>query len=72
MLKKTKNKKGKTIVFIVEEDESESKSEELDDESLALLTRNFSKILKQIAQRNGSKGNRSQNNRAYQAENVKS
>lgn len=71
VLKKDENKKGKSIAFIVEETESGSASDELEEESLALLTRNFSKILKRITQRNGARGSRPQNNWSNQSDNTK-
>ncbi|MEQ5248926.1 hypothetical protein, partial [Escherichia coli] len=45
-------KRGKNVAFIAEECEFEEECDELDDESLAMITRNFTKILKQINQRN--------------------
>lgn len=41
-------KEGKSMTFVVEKQDSSSKPKELDDETLALITKNFSKILKQI------------------------
>ncbi|XP_031131850.1 uncharacterized protein LOC116033235 [Ipomoea triloba] len=46
------SKRGKNVAFIAEECDSEEECEELDDESVAMITRNFTKILKQINRRN--------------------
>ncbi|XP_031108661.1 uncharacterized protein LOC116013148 [Ipomoea triloba] len=56
------SKRGKNVAFIAEECDSGEECEELDDESVAMITRNFTKILKQINRRN--RGGKNQQNRS--------
>lgn len=48
--------KGKSFAFLAEEQDIGSEIEEHDEETLALITKNFTKILKQISQRNRGRG----------------
>ncbi|XP_031091039.1 uncharacterized protein LOC115996034 [Ipomoea triloba] len=54
-------KRGKNVAFLAEKCDSEEECKELDDESVAMITRNFTKILKQINRRN--RGGKNQQNR---------
>ncbi|XP_019179849.1 PREDICTED: uncharacterized protein LOC109175046 [Ipomoea nil] len=53
------SKKGKSVAFVAEADR-ESDTDEIDDEALALLTKNFKKILKGINRRSQGQPNRTQ------------
>lgn len=59
------NKRGKNLAFLVEGGDLEEEIEDLDDEAVAMITRNFSKILKQINRSN--KGGKSQVNHTNNA-----
>ncbi|XP_031106191.1 uncharacterized protein LOC116010828 [Ipomoea triloba] len=56
------SKKWKNVAFIAEGCDSDEEIEELDDEAVAMITRNFTKILKQINRRN--RGGKNQTNRS--------
>lgn len=60
-------KKGNSIAFSVEA-EIESDNDDIDDETLTLLTKNFNKILKGINRRNQGQTGRSQGNHTGQTD----
>lgn len=43
-----KSKKGKSVAFLAEEQDYGIELEDIEDETLVLMTKDFSKILKQI------------------------
>ncbi|XP_031090976.1 uncharacterized protein LOC115995973 [Ipomoea triloba] len=51
-IQENNNKKGKNVAFIAERCDLKEEIEDLDDETIVMITRNFSKILKQINRKN--------------------
>lgn len=55
------NKKEKNITFVVQEQDPESDPDETSDDLVVLLTKQFFKFLKQVKQKNNSRGGKFQN-----------